>query len=75
VEKVSIELQPVVRTLLGVELGRKNIIACNGGGKALAVFRLAGAVESVRRLWSGTPAHTGCGRVCTTWFQPICGTL
>mgnify|MGYP006994988806 CR=1 FL=1 len=48
-EKVSVELQPEVRTFLWVELGRKNIIAGHRGGKALAVVGLAHAVARIRR--------------------------
>src|SRR5437868_13531957 len=71
VEEISLELQPVLRTLLGVELGRKNIIACQGGGKALAVVGLPYAVgdiggpgvEAVDEIEVALVGHPGPDRV------------
>ena len=49
VQEVAVEGQAVVGALLGVELGRKNIIARQRAGKARAVLGFADAVARVRR--------------------------
>ena len=48
-QEIAVEGQALVCALLGVELGCKNIIACNGGGKARPVFRFTHAEARIRR--------------------------
>src|SRR4029453_3613126 len=47
VQEVAVEAQAVICTLLGVELGRKNIIAGHSTGKAHAVLGFPRAVDGV----------------------------
>ena len=50
VQEIPVQGQTLGGALLGVELRRKNIIACNRGGKASAVIGLARSVACFRRM-------------------------
>src|SRR5690606_35809413 len=49
-EEVTVELQPALGTLLGVELGCENIIARNGRREDAAVIGFAHAVLRILRM-------------------------
>lgn len=62
-QEITIQGQSMVGTFLRVELGRKNIIACNRCGKARAVVHLAGNVARIRRAGVKTMDEIEIGSV------------